>query len=105
MDSSLKKAKIYLGEPDIYEYAFGHITKGFAIYYNKVSNPNGKPIHLVLFLRMNGNQWGNDSGIEEIFAVDENEKACFGIHCLKIKDKEIYTNALNLIDARGYKSL
>jgi hypothetical protein len=54
---------------------------------------------------MNGNQWGNDSGIEEIYAVDENEKTCFGIHCLKIKNKEIYTNALDLIVDRGYKRL
>jgi hypothetical protein len=105
IDASLKKAKIYLGEPDKYEYGFGHVTKGFAIYYNKVSNPNGNPLHLVLFLRMNGNQWGNDSGIEEIYAVDENEKACFGIHCLKINNEEIYTNALDLIVDRGYKRL
>ena len=27
MDGSLKKAKLYLGEPDKYVHPFGHITK------------------------------------------------------------------------------
>ena len=104
-DSSLKKSKILLGEPDIYETDFGHITKGVAIYFNKVSNPNGNPKHLVLFLRMNGNQWGNNAEIEEIYAIDDNQKACFGIHCIKIKNQTIYTNELGLIYDKGYKSM
>ena len=104
MDASLKKAKIYLGEPDKYEYAFGHISKGFALYYNIVANQNGSPKHLVLFLRMNGNQWGDDAMVEEIYEVDDYEKACFGIHCIEIKNRTIYTNALGLID-KGYNSL
>jgi hypothetical protein len=83
-DATIKKAKLYLGEPDKYEYAFGHITKGFAIYYDRVSN-NGKPKHLVLFLRMQGNQWGNNAEIEEIYSVEDGQKACFGIHCIMIK--------------------
>ena len=83
-DASIKKAKIYLGEPDKNEYAFGHITKGYAVYYNRVSN-NGNPKHLVLFLRMQGNQWGNNAEIEEIYSVEDGQKACFGIHCLIIK--------------------
>ena len=105
IDGSLKKAKLYLGEPDKYEYGFGHYSKGFAIYYNKVSNQNGQPKHLVLFLRENGRQWGSDAQIEEIYAINDNEKTCFGIHCLKIKDKEIYTNALDLIVDKKYKSI
>jgi hypothetical protein len=104
-DASIKKAKIYLGEPDKYEYGFGHVTKGFAIYYSKVTNQNGKPKHLVLFLRMNGNQWGNDAKIEEIYSVEDNQKACFGIHCIKIKNQTIYTNALDLIYDKKYEAL
>ena len=46
---------------------------------------------------MNGNQWGNNAKIEEIYCVDDNQKTCFGIHCIKIKDKKISTNALDLI--------
>jgi len=103
-DASIKKAKIYLGEPDKYEYSFGHVSKGFAVYYNRVSN-NGKPKHLVLFLRMQGNQWGNNAEIEEIYSVEDGQKACFGIHCIMIKNQTIYTNALDLIYDRGYKSL
>lgn len=103
-DASLKKAELYLGEPDKYEYGFGHLTKGFAIYYNKVSN-NGTPKHLILFLRMQGNQWGNNAEIEEIYSVEDGQKACFGIHCIMIKNQTIYTNALDLIYDRGYKSI
>ena len=101
-DASLKKAKLYLGEPDVFESTIGHITKGFAVYYNMVSN-NGSPKHLVLFLRW---QQGNSNPeIEEIYSVSDGEKACFGIHCIKIIDGEIYTNALDLIHDKGYKSL
>ncbi|TRX21473.1 hypothetical protein FNW25_15845 [Flavobacterium franklandianum] len=103
-DASIKKAKIYLGEPDKYEYGFGHVSKGFAVYYNRVSN-NGKPKHLVLFLRMQGNQWGNNAEIEEIYSVEDGQKACFGIHCIMIKNQTIYTNALDLIYDRGYEKL
>lgn len=105
MDGSLKKAKLYLGDPDKYEYTFGHETKGFAVYYNIVDNQNGEPKHLVLFLRIEGNQWGNSAKIEEIYSVQENEEACFGIHCIKIENQIIYTNAHNLIRSRGYESL
>lgn len=99
-DASIKKAKIYLGEPDKYEYGFGHVSKGFAVYYNRVSN-NGKPKHLVLFLRMQRNQWGNNAEIEEIYSVEDGQKACFGIHCIMIKNQTIYTNALDLIYDKG----
>lgn len=95
-DATYKKAKIYLGEPDKYENGFGHFTKGFAIYYNIVSNQNGNPKHLVLFLRMNGNQWGNNAEIEEIYSIEDNQKACFGIHCLQVANGKIKTNAANL---------
>ncbi|MEO8240336.1 MAG: hypothetical protein ABI576_19685 [Flavobacterium sp.] len=104
-DATIKKAKLYLGEPDKEEYGFGHISKGFAIYYNKVANQNGEPKHLVLFLRMDGRQWGNNAKIEEIYSIDDNQKACFGIHCIMIKNQEIYTNALDLVYDRNYKSL
>lgn len=93
-DATFKKGKIYLGEPDKYQYAFGHIEKGFAIYYNIVANQNGKPKHLVLFLRMVGNQWGNNAVIEEIYAINDNEKANFGIHWLNIVNGQIETNAM-----------
>lgn len=92
MDGSLKKAKLYLGEPDKYVHPFGHITKGYAVYFNKVSD-NGKPKHLVLFLRMNGNFWGDDAKIEEIYSICD-EKACFGIHCLYVDNKEIHSNVI-----------
>ena len=105
LDASIKKANLYLGEPDKEEHGFGHVSKGFAIYYNKVLIQNGKPKHLVLFLRMDGRFWGNNAKIEEIYSVDDNEKACFGIHCIKIINQEIYTNALDLIYDRNYKSL
>jgi hypothetical protein len=93
MDGSLKKAKLYLGEPDKYVNPFGHITKGYAVYFNKVSN-NGKPQHLVLFLRMSGNFWGDDAKIEEMYSVGDDEKACFGIHCLYIDNKLIHSNVI-----------
>jgi hypothetical protein len=102
-DASLKKAKLYLGEPDKYEFGFGHVTKGFAIYYDRVTDGNNSPKHLVLFLRMNGNQWGNSALIEEIYCVEDNQKICFGIHCIKIKNRKIYTNALDLINDEGYE--
>ena len=105
LDATLKKAKIYLGEPDKEEHSFGHLTKGFAIYYNAVSNENGNPKHLVLFLRMQDRQWGNDAKIEEIYSVEDGQKACFGIHCIMIKNQTIYTNALDLIYDRGYEKL
>lgn len=93
IDGSLKKAKIYLGEPDKYVHPFGHLTKGYAVYFNKVLN-SGKPNHLVLFLRMNGNFWGDDAKIEEIYSVGDVEKACFGIHCLYVDNKQIHSNAI-----------
>lgn len=84
-----------MGEPDKYEYSFGHVSKGFAVYYNRVSN-NGKPKHLVLFLRMQGNQWGNNAEIEEIYSVEDNQKACFGIHCIMIKNQTIDQSDANV---------
>ena len=105
LDATIKKAKIYLGEPDVEEHGFGHVSKGFAVYYNKVANGNGKPKHLVLFLRMNdNNQWGTNAKVEEIYSIDDNQKACFGIHCIKIENQNITTNALDLIHLEGYKS-
>ena len=103
-DASLKKAKLYLGEPDNYEFGFGHNSKGFAIYYNVVENNGETPKHLVLFLRQ-GYLWDDNCAIEEIYCLNDNEKACFGIHCLMVRDKIIYTNALNLIMNEGYKQL
>lgn len=82
-DASFKKAKLYLGEPDYSKFAHGHLTKGFAIYYDRVSN-GSKPKHLVLFLRMQGNQWGDHAAIEEIHSVDNNQRACFGVHCINV---------------------
>ncbi len=95
VDGSLKKAKIYLGEPDKIEYGFGHNTKGFAVYYNRVKSSD-KPKNLVLFIRIRGNQWGDNASIEEIYSVGENEKACFGIHCVTISNGKLKTNAANL---------
>lgn len=105
IDGTLKKAKLYLGEPDVYEPYFGHITKGFAIYYNKVANQGGKPKHLILFLRKNPMGKSNEEKIEEIYSIEDNQKSCFGIHCIKIINHEIYTNALDLIQDKGYQQL
>lgn len=103
VDGSLKKAKLYLGEPDVFEPHMGHITKGFVVYYNKVQNKANTPKHLILFLRwQDGN---NNPEIEEIYSVSDNEKACFGLHCLEIRNHEIYTNALDLIYDEGYKAI
>ncbi|MDI6049918.1 hypothetical protein QLS31_08750 [Flavobacterium sp. XS2P24] len=104
-DATLKKAKIYLGEPDKYEYYFGHITKGFAIYYNKVANQGGKSKHLILFLRKNPMGTNHEKKIEEIYSIEDNEKACFGIHCILIKNQIIYTNVPDLIQNEGYQQL
>lgn len=104
-DATLKKAKIYLGEPDKYEYYFGHITKGFAIYYNKVANQGGKSKHLILFLRKNPMGTNHEKKIEEIYSIEDNEKACFGIHCIMIKNQIIYTNVPDLIQNEGYQQL
>jgi hypothetical protein len=104
-DGSLKKAKIYLGEPNKYERYFGHITKGFAIYYNIVANQGGTPKHLILFLRKDPKGKSDEEKIEEIYSIEDNQKTCFGIHCIMIKNQETYTNALDLIYDRGYKSL
>lgn len=104
-DATLKKAKIYLGEPDKYEYYFGHITKGFAIYYNKVANQGGKSKHLILFLRKNPMGTNHEKKIEEIYSIEDNEKACFGIHCIMIKNQIIYTNVPYLIQNEGYHQL
>ncbi len=95
-DATYKKGKVYLGEPDTYQFAFGHNTKGFAVYYNAVANGNGEPKHLVLFLRMQGYQWGDNCMIEKIVAVSDNEQVSFGIHHLKISNGKIITNAANL---------
>jgi hypothetical protein len=104
-DATLKKAKVYLGEPDKYEYFFGHITKGFAIYYNRVDNQGGKPKHLILFLRKNPMGTNHEKKIEEIYSIEDNEKACFGIHCIMIKNQIIYTNVPYLIQNEGYQQL
>lgn len=103
IDASLKKAKLYLGEPDVFESTFGHITKGFVIYYNKVDNSGDTPKHLVLFLRWK--KGSNNPEIEEIFSVSDYEQACFGIHCIELREGEIYTNALDLIYDEGYKAI
>ncbi|POS01837.1 hypothetical protein Q361_10727 [Flavobacterium croceum DSM 17960] len=103
IDGSLKKAKVYLGEPDVFEPHMGHITKGFVVYYDKVQNNANTPKHLILFLRwQDGN---NNPEIEEIYSVSDNEKACFGIHCLEIRNHEIYTNTLDLIQDEGYSPM
>lgn len=104
-DATLKKAKIYLGEPDKYEYVFGHITKGFAIYYNRVANQGRKSKHLILFLRKNPMGTNHEKKIEEIYSIEDNEKACFGIHCIMIKNQIIYTNVPYLIQNEGYQQL
>jgi hypothetical protein len=95
LDARVKKAKLYLGEPDVTQRPFGHLTKGFLIYYNRVSTNSGIPNHLVLFIRLQKHQWGDDAIVENIFSIKEGEQACFGIHCLKILNKKIYSNALN----------
>jgi hypothetical protein len=100
--STEKMSNVYLGKPDVNETYFGHINKNFSIYYDIVKNPNGPPKHLVLFLRRN-QQYIHDD-IEEMYAISDNERACFGIHCLKIQNHEISTNVTNLIE-RGYKQL
>lgn len=103
IDGSLKKAKLYLGEPDVFEPYIGHITKGFVVYYDKVQNNGNAPKHLILFLRWE--KGNNNPDIEEIYSVSDNEKACFGIHCLEIRNHEIYTNALDLIQDEGYNPM
>ena len=103
IDASLKKAKLYLGEPDIFESTFGHVTKGFVVYYNKVDNNGDTPKHLVLFLRWKDGS--NNPEIEELFSVSDYEQACFGIHCIEVREGEIYTNALDLIYDEGYKAI
>jgi hypothetical protein len=103
VDGSLNKAKLYLGEPDVYEPYMGHITKGFVLYKNIVENNGDTPKHLVLFLR--SVEGSNNPDIEEIYSVSDFEKACFGIHCIEIREGEIFTNALDLINIEGYKSI
>jgi hypothetical protein len=103
IDASLKKAKLYLGEPDVFESTFGHITKGFVVYYNKVDNNGNSPKHLVLFLRWKDGS--NNPEIEELFSVSDYEQACFGVHCIEVREGEIYTNALDLIQDEGYKAI
>lgn len=100
LDATVKKAKIYLGEPDVTQRDFGHLTKGFLIYYNRVSTNSGIPNHLVLFIRL-GSPWGDNDKIEEIYSIKENEKACFGIHCLKISNKKIYSNVPDCENCEG----
>ena len=90
-DGSVKKAKLYLGTPDKQDNNFGHWSKGYMVYLNRVSG-NGAIKHLILFTRINGDFWGDDAKIEEIFSVDDNEKACFGIHCLTIRNGQLYSN-------------
>lgn len=103
IDGSLKKAKIYLGEPDVFEPYMGHITKGFVVYYNIVENQGNSPKHLILFLRWQKDN--NNPEIEEIYSVSDNERACFGIHCLEIRNHKIHTNALDLIQDEGYSPM
>jgi hypothetical protein len=103
IDASLKKAKLYLGHPDIFESTFGHVTKGFVVYYNIVDNNGDTPKHLVLFLRWKDGS--NNPEIEELFSVSDYEQACFGIHCIEVREGEIYTNALDLIQDEGYKAI
>lgn len=86
MDASLKKAKLYLGEPDKIGLLYmGGSEKNTAIYLNKV-NDNGVTKHLVLFLRYNT--------VEEIYAILDNEKAYFGIHYVEVKNNNFYSNSV-----------
>ncbi|WP_309614490.1 hypothetical protein, partial [Flavobacterium sp.] len=61
---------------------------GYAIYYNRVSDV-GEVKHFDLFFRMNGDSWGDDAEIEEMYSVNDNEKVCFGIHCLNLEKRQI----------------
>jgi hypothetical protein len=86
MDASLKKAKLFLGEPDKIGLLYmGGSEKNAAIYLNKV-NDNGVTKHLVLFLRYNT--------VEEIYAILDNEKAYFGIHYVEVKNNNFYSNSV-----------
>lgn len=66
-------------------------------------NNGDTPKHLVLFLR--SVEGSNNPEIEEIYSFSDYEKACFGIHCIEIRDGEIFTNALDLIYDEGYQSI
>lgn len=86
MYASLKKVKLYLGEPDKIGLLYmGGSEKNAAIYLNKV-NDNGITKHLVLFLRY--------YNVEEIYAIRDNEKAYFGIHYVEVKNNNFYSNSV-----------
>lgn len=86
IDASLKKAKLYLGEPDKIGLLYmGGSEKNAAIYLNKV-NDNGVTKHLVLFLRY--------YTVEEIYAIRDNEKAYFGIHYVEVRNNNFYSNSV-----------
>ncbi len=91
-DATRKKANIYLGQPDKEAFPFSGWAKGYAIYFNKIRNQNGAPKHLVLFYLINEMSWGDDARIKEIHSVEDNERAYFGIHYIRIQDKNIYSN-------------
>ena len=80
LDGSAYKAKTLLGNPDkkgtLYFWRRG---KNVWIYRNKVVD-NGKLKHLVLMVR-----WENrEETVEDVKAVNTNQKAYFGIHYVKV---------------------
>ncbi len=88
LDATQEKAELLLGKPDDYNKDFfGHITIGYSIYYNKVKDENGQSKNLVLFLRKNAIRYSvKTTKVEEIYAVGNGEKACFGIHCITVNN-------------------
>jgi uncharacterized protein (TIGR02145 family) len=96
LDGTVRKAKIYLDrEPDLAEWQFGHDTKHFLIYFNVVTNKGGAPKHLVIFVRSERGEYDRDYFlVEVVHAVSDNQEVCFGIHCLTIKNRKIYTNTI-----------
>ena len=74
------------GKPNDYNKGFwGHITKGYSVYYNAVKDEDGKVKNLVLFLRKNPYGYSvKTTRVEEIYAVENGGQACFGIHCITV---------------------
>ena len=96
LDGTVRKAKIYLDrEPDLAEWQFGHDTKHFLIYFNVVTNKGGAPKHLVIFVRSERGEYDRDYFlVEVVHAVSDNQEVCFGIHCIEVRNREIYTNTI-----------
>lgn len=80
LDGSAYKAKTLLGNPDKKGTLYiGSTGKKVWIYRNKVVD-NGKLKHLVLMMR-----WKNwEETVEDVKAVNTNQKAYFGIHYVKV---------------------